>query len=279
MSDNLITINQLATVSGLSWHVINRAAKDAGLKPEHTFKTSRGIGALYDQAAMMKLVERLAAERRPPEVKPEPEQPIVTLPAAGVDQALVAIRSLADGLAGLQARFDDLEESLAESFKMATEQNAALLRAIEALKPAPVVGSIVAYGREADGELATRQTSCLPADQLQQIGEIREPLKPAPERKRIVTIVGLTQAQYAEIRTEFGESFDLRHWEAGDVRRPNFTAAIKSSDAVVAMVKFIGHDAMHKMRVAGVKATSINGGMSSLRTELTRLFCEEPVAA
>lgn len=273
MSDNLITINQLASSTDLSWHVINKAIKKAELQPAATFRTSRGICALYDKAATMKLVDELVEARKPPAPMPEPAQPIAALPAVGVDQALVAIRSLADGLAGLQARFDDLEESLAASFKLATEQNAALLRAIEALKPAPVVGSIAAYGQEANGELATRQTSCLPADQLQQLGEIRKPLK------RIVTIVGLTQAQYAEIRTEFGESFDLRHWEAGDVRRPNFTAAIKSSDAVVAMVKFIGHDAMHKMKVAGVKATSINGGMSSLRTELTRLFCEEPVAA
>jgi hypothetical protein len=267
MSDNLITINQLSTVSGLSWHVINKAAKDAGLKPEHTFKTSRGIGALYDQAAMMKLVERLAAERRPPEVKPEPEQPIAALPAVGVDQALVAIRSLADGLAGLQARFDDLEESLAASFRLATEQNAALLRAIEALKPSAVTVRAGVHDHVGAAPLPIK------------LAPIVEQPKPAPERKRIVTIVGLTQAQYAEIGTEFGESFDLRHWEAGDVRRPNFTSAIKSSDAVVAMVKFIGHDAMHKMKVAGVKATPINGGMSSLRTELTRLFCEEPVVA
>lgn len=267
MSDNLITINQLASSTELSWHVINKAIKKAELQPAATFRTSRGICALYDKAETMKLVDELVEARKPPAPMPEPAQPIAALPAVGVDQALVAIRSLADGLAGLQARFDDLEESLAASFKLAAEQNAALLRAIEALKPSAVTVRAGVHDHVGAAPLPIK------------LAPIVEQPKPAPERKRIVTIVGLTQAQYAEIRTEFGESFDLRHWEAGDVRRPNFTSAIKSSDAVVAMVKFIGHDAMHKMKVAGVKATSINGGMSSLRTELTRLFCEEPVAA
>lgn len=241
-SKSLITASKLGDAFSMPYVDVVAALSEAKLEPVYVVGKQR----MFEEEAARKVVSDAKQARRERHGNARP----------AIDTSL--LQQVIDGQAMLSARLDDLEESLAASFKLMTEQHATLLRAVEALRPAPA---------------AAAKTAPVVADAPTQAAQV------VPIRRITIGIVGLNQAQFAEVRREFGAEFELRHWEASEARSASFRTGIAGVDHLVVMVRFAGHEAITTIKAQRVPFTSVSGGMSTLKTELTRIFLQPKAAA
>lgn len=235
---DLTTPSQLADKFGIHSRTAILSLEQAGIAPVFTHTAGKNV---------MRLYPREAAERA---VTAHLEATKTSAPAPRLDDS--KLDTVLRQLQGVLDRLSDLEDSLAASFKLLQDQNACLLRAIEAVPTKTV------------------QTAQPTAQQSKH----NEDQPPASERKPLlrVAILGLLDSQIAEIKKEFAATHDIVHVEADEMRRPGTVHKLRNCEHVLAVVKFIGHDAMSKLKAGGVSVTPLNGGMSTLRTELTRIY-------
>lgn len=239
----LTTPFQLAKKFDVHDRVVNIALEQASLVPAFTHSAGKNVMRFYIRDKAETAVATYVGAQKINKSSATPPAP--QLDDSKLDTVLRQLQGVLD-------RISDLEDSLAASFKLLQEQNACLLRAIEAVP--------------------TKAARALPLTAALQDKPDEQP--PASEQKALlrVAIIGLLDSQIAEIKKEFAATHDVVHVEADEVRRPGTVHKLRNCEHVLAVVKFVGHDALSKLKSGGVNFIPLNGGMSTLRTELTRIY-------
>ena len=103
---------------------------------------------------------------------------------------------------------------------------------------------------------------------------VRQTKLEKPARRPAVTVVGLLPGQASMIKDEFGTEFSLHFVTSAKNEASRLHGLCKTSDAVLTMTGFISHSLEKIIKSSGVRLVRVNGGMSSLRDELTTLYIQ-----
>jgi len=270
MKQDLINVSTLATQFKTSNATALATLQKANLVPAQEFSMNGRTFRLYDATAAMKVMaDAKVAKAQPPAPAAAPE----------VD-GLLALRSQVDSLGASIVDIDDACSVMRSGVARLGEQNATMFRTIQVMQRelrdglAAVNALVKLVGATPSPSAPAAAPSSAPV----------EVPPPAPEavasveldvpvaRKRRVVIVGLTDAQFAQIAKEFGGVFDLRHVVADQACGRGFASLIEGAGNVLTMTRFISHKAEDTAKSRGVNLTRVNGGMSSLRDALTTLY-------
>lgn len=82
-------------------------------------------------------------------------------------------------------------------------------------------------------------------------------------------IAGLHGPSEERMRREFGKALDLRFYD-DESSVVTLHAKCAKVDAIIAMTKFISHKHSDVMKLSDAPYIEISGGLTKLRTELTR---------
>lgn len=251
MTTHLFNHSDLARHFGLDSSTVGKLLDEAGIKPAQTLKAGRGMARYYPmndaEPTLRAYVEQRAAKRAT-RTRGETEATVLEQP-----------KYLAEVLNHLK--------TLDEKLTRVLDQNAIIFRTLAALAARQEGAS--AQESAHNSELAEALDACLtqPAD---------APHAPttAGNKRPKVFILGLLPGQVTMIAEEFKDALDLRFAQSGNPQR---VAKMSSfADAAIVMGSFTDHATMNAVKNSGCKKfIQLQGGLTRLRDELTRLYVEQ----
>ncbi len=184
-----------------------------------------------------------------------------------------------DGVRETLAALEDTAQAHGEKLDKLLNQNVLLLRAIDDLKTT-VQNEFTKVATRADIQSVVGALNGLAVASFTPPPTASPTLAPPPAQKAStasrhkIVVVGLTDAQFAQIAKEFGTCFDLRHVVADQASGKGFASVVDGAAAVISMTRFVNHGFEDVVRQRGVKLIRVTGAMSALRDRLTQLFVD-----
>jgi hypothetical protein len=91
-----------------------------------------------------------------------------------------------------------------------------------------------------------------------------------PALKKLVAIVGIHPNHRMSIEREFGKQFDLSYYTSEKASGPGYINQLEKMDAVYALMTNLNDGIRDTVKGAGHRLVRLQGGLSGLRTELTK---------
>ena len=280
---NLIAISAISKKYGFSVAELKSAFKKAGIK--HVAEHPQGRGSAYffneDDAkvavsALEERDERRAKAKLAVEAKSKAKLDMVAAEASGVASAAPA--DIAPIVRAVGAQTGAIERQTAAVGALSTRvkvlEDALSLQASELSEVREALAKVIAINESVLSTVNFVHKAI--GARLDSIGatKVSDDVIVAPVKAGKVAIVGLIESQAQMILREFSDRFDIRWFDSQSAGNAGFSTRLKDMDAILVVTSFVSHKAEIAARNSGAPCIRVNGGMTSVRDELQRLYAE-----